>query len=229
MWAENGGINRGAAYIYERNEGGADNWGEAIKLQALDGASDDAFGHAVAISGHRLWCGAPYVDDVTASSGAAYRFDLELSVPEVDLYITVDNGISWVVPGDSVNYTIVVGNAGPSNVAGATVSDVFPADLTGVGWTCVGANGGICTASGSGDILETVDLPVGATVTYTATGICDLAATGLSLDNTAAVAGPVSVTELNSSDNTATDDDEIVRPGDLIFSDDSETGDVSAW
>jgi len=348
----------GAVYLFQRNIGGADNWGEMIKLQASDGALDDGFGHAVAISGHRLWCGAPYDDDVTASSGAAYRFDLQVAVPEADLSIsvddgvssvvaggttnyvievgnagpldvsgasvtdgfpavlactwscaatgagscaagpqagdiddsvdlpvgetltytavcaidpgatgtisntaavgppagigdpdptndsdtdidsvaaetdlniTLDNGLSWVVPGDVVTYAIVVSNPGPSTVPGATVSDVFPADLTGVNWTCVGANGGVCPASGSGTISETVDLPVGATVTFTATGTCDLAPVGLRLENTVTVAGPVSVTELDPSDNTATDDDAIVWPGDIIFSDDFETGDVSAW
>ena len=49
----------GAVYLYERNTGGADNWGELIKLEASDGALDDSFGQAVALSGHRLWCGAP--------------------------------------------------------------------------------------------------------------------------------------------------------------------------
>ena len=311
-----------------------------------------------AISGHRLWCGAPYDDDVTASSGAAYRFDLQAVLPEADLSITVDDGSTTAVPGatttytievgnagpldvsgasvtddfpaglacnwscvatgaasctagpqagniddlvdlpvgdtltytalcaidpgatgsisntaavgspagiddpnpannsdtdvdtlaaeadlsitvdngtqlvvlgDLVTYTIVVSNPGPSLVPGATVSDVFQTDLTGVAWTCVGSNGGSCTANGSGDIAELVDLPVGATVTFIATGTCDPGAPGTRLTNTATVTTPVSVTELDPSDNTATDDDEIVRPEDIIFSDGFESGNTDAW
>ena len=48
------------------------------------------------------------------------------------------------------------------------MADTFPAVLT-CTWTCVGAGGGTCTASGSGNINDTVNLPAGGSVTYTAT------------------------------------------------------------
>ena len=67
-----------------------------------------------------------------------------------------------------MTYTITASNAGPDPVTGGTVADTFPAVLT-CTWTCVGAGGGTCTASGSGNINDTVNLPVGASVTYTAT------------------------------------------------------------
>ena len=41
---------RGAAYVYSRNQGGADNWGEVKKLTASDGAADDNFGCSVSIN-----------------------------------------------------------------------------------------------------------------------------------------------------------------------------------
>ena len=66
-----------------------------------------------------------------------------------------------------MTYTITASNAGPSNATGATVADTFPASLTAT-WTCVGAGGGTCTASGSGNINDTVNLPAGGSVTYTA-------------------------------------------------------------
>ena len=34
QWADSGGENRGAAYVFERNQGGADNWGEVAILAA---------------------------------------------------------------------------------------------------------------------------------------------------------------------------------------------------
>ena len=45
---------------------------------------------------------------------------------------------------------------------GATVVDTFPASLT-CTWTCVGAGGGTCTAAGSGNLNDTVNLPKGGT------------------------------------------------------------------
>ena len=41
----------GAAYVYERNLGGSDAWGERKKLLAFDASVGDRFGKAVSISG----------------------------------------------------------------------------------------------------------------------------------------------------------------------------------
>ena len=81
--------------------------------------------------------------------------------PAADLSITKDDGQTEAVAGQPVTYTITVGNAGPSDAVAATVSDVFPAELTSCSWTCVGTGGGTCTAGpAAGDISDTVDLPV---------------------------------------------------------------------
>src|SRR6185436_1996956 len=84
-----------------------------------------------------------------------------------DLSITKTDGVVTAVPGGSVTYTITASNAGIDPVTGATVADTFPAILS-CTWTCVGAGGGTCTAAGSGNVSDTVNLPVGGSVTYTA-------------------------------------------------------------
>ena len=124
--------------------------------------------------------------------------------PSADLSITKTDGVTTVTPGGSVMYTIVASNAGPSNVTGATVSDTLPASLTGATWTCVGAGGGTCTASGSGNISGTVNLPVGGSVTYTVTATVSASASG-SLSNTATVSAPGGVTDPTPGNNSATD------------------------
>jgi uncharacterized repeat protein (TIGR01451 family) len=127
-----------------------------------------------------------------------------------DLSITKTDGQATAVPGQPVTYTIVASNAGPTAVTSATVSDTVPAALVAPTWTCVGAGGGICSATGGGDINDIVDLPVGASVTYALTGTIHALATG-SLGNTATVTAPASVTDPNPADNSATDTD--VLPG----------------
>jgi spore coat protein U-like protein len=67
-----GGQRRGAAYIFQRNQGGTDNWGEVKQLIAADGAADDAFGYSVAISGDVVVVGAYYAGNI--QQGAAYVF-----------------------------------------------------------------------------------------------------------------------------------------------------------
>ena len=80
-----------------------------------------------------------------------------------DLSITKTDGVATATAGGSVTYTITASNAGPSTATGATVADTFPASLT-CTWTCVGAGGGTCTAAGSGNINNTVNLPAGGSV-----------------------------------------------------------------
>jgi hypothetical protein len=72
---ENGsGTNQGAAYVFYRNQGGADNWGQVKKLTAADKADDDSFGYAVAIAGETLIVGADREDGAGTDRGAAYIF-----------------------------------------------------------------------------------------------------------------------------------------------------------
>src|SRR4029077_16335397 len=61
----------GAAYIFERNRGGVDNWGQVKELTASDAAQGDAFGKEVAINGDTVIVGAPFKN---SSTGAAYIF-----------------------------------------------------------------------------------------------------------------------------------------------------------
>ena len=64
----------GSAYVFNKIQGGADNWGWVTKLAASDGASGDRFGYSVAVSGDYALVGAPEDDDNGDSSGSAYIF-----------------------------------------------------------------------------------------------------------------------------------------------------------
>lgn len=126
---------------------------------------------------------------------------------QAELSVTVTDGLSAVVAGEQVTYTITVANAGPDSVSGATVNDAFPVGLT-CTWTCVGANGGVCAANGSGAILDTVTLPTGGSVTYTA--VCAVAAGVIgTVGNTASVTAPSGVVDATPGDDSATDTDTV--------------------
>ena len=70
-----GGSNAGAAYVFQRNEGGADNWGEVTKLTASDAGAGDLFGYSVAVSGDTAIVGAYQEDAGGTDAGAAYVFE----------------------------------------------------------------------------------------------------------------------------------------------------------
>ncbi len=136
-----------------------------------------------------------------------------------DLAITKTDGLTNATPGQAITYTIVASNAGPSASPVNTVTDTFPAALTGVTWTCAGTGGGTCTAAGSGNISDGVNLPNGAAVTYTVNATISNAFTG-TLANTATVAigappapnGLPTVTDPNLANNTATDTTNVASP-----------------
>jgi FG-GAP repeat len=73
-WAAGGGTERGQAYLFARNEGGTNNWGEVQRLRASDGSNEDWFGTAIAIDGLYLLVGATGEDGAGADRGAAYLF-----------------------------------------------------------------------------------------------------------------------------------------------------------
>ncbi|HEV7763893.1 MAG TPA: hypothetical protein VGQ76_02725, partial [Thermoanaerobaculia bacterium] len=148
-----------------------------------------------------------------SNSGNNSAADNDTVTAEADLSITKTDGVTTVTAGGSATYTITASNAGPSNATGATVADTFPASLT-CTWTCLGAGGGTCTGAGSGNINDTVNLPSGGSVTYTASCTISGAATG-SLSNTATVTVPAGVTEADSGNNSATDTDTIGASADL--------------
>ncbi len=70
-----GVANTGAAYVFARNQGGTNNWGQVTKLTASNAAANDAFGRAVAIDGDTIAVGAPLGDDTVADVGAVYLFE----------------------------------------------------------------------------------------------------------------------------------------------------------
>jgi uncharacterized repeat protein (TIGR01451 family) len=153
------------------------------------------------------------VTDATPGNNSATDSDtLDASA---DLAITKTDGVTSATPGGSVTYTITTSNAGPSNAPGAMVADTFPASLT-CTWTCVGAGGGTCTASGSGNINDTVNLPSGGSTIHTASCTISAAATG-SLVNTATVNAPGGVTDPTPGNNSATDTDSLGASADLAI------------
>jgi hypothetical protein len=70
-----GASSGGAAYVFERNAGGPNHWGQTAKLVACAPGVEDFFGATVAISGEIILVGAPYRDSPNGvDSGAVYAF-----------------------------------------------------------------------------------------------------------------------------------------------------------
>ena len=145
-----------------------------------------------------------------------------------DLKVTVTDSKNAIAAGQKDTYSIKVTNVGPSNTSGATVTDVFPGIFTGVTFTAIqtgGASG--FTASGAGNINDTVIMPTGSVITYKASGKLRSDATG-TLSNTATVTASSEVPDPNTANNTAADSDNITFSADFrVTVNDSKTAAVA--
>ncbi|MBK8557840.1 MAG: T9SS type A sorting domain-containing protein [Lewinellaceae bacterium] len=68
------GADAGAAMVFERNSGGANNWGYTSLLVNPDGAPGDKFGSSVGISNNYAVVGAPGDSPFGSHSGSAFVF-----------------------------------------------------------------------------------------------------------------------------------------------------------
>ena len=130
-----------------------------------------------------------------------------------DLAITKTDGVTTATPGGSVTYTITASNAGPERRDRRRRWRTPSRPSLTCTWTCVGAGGGTCTAAGSGNINDTVNLPAGGSVTYTAS--CTIARVGdrHAVQHRDGQRRPAGVTDPNPANNSATDTDTLTRVG----------------
>ncbi len=148
--------------------------------------------------------------------------------PTADLAISKTDGLSVVVPPDSLTYTIEVHNAGPSDVTAAEVTDLFPGELSSVQWSCVAGLGASCAAAGAGDIVEQVDLDAGTSLVFTASALVEDGAPAM-LVNLATVEAPAGVDDPVEGNDEASDETELAEEETIVLIDGFESGDTSQW
>ncbi len=177
-WGEDsGGSYAGAAYVYARNQGGADNWGQVTKLTASDAQANDRFGISVSISDEVLLIGAHQEDSGGNNAGAAYVY-LE---PPLGILKSVTPGA--VTGGDTVTYTIQLAAASYATVTNVVITDIVPLSLT---VQSIVSSGLTITDTGAIPpyVWQVQDLSPGDSGTITLTALVDQDAPGGVVTNT---------------------------------------------
>ncbi|MBX3745654.1 MAG: tandem-95 repeat protein [Verrucomicrobiae bacterium] len=79
---DEGGNNRGGAYLYRRDLGGTGNWGQVRKLLGPDALNNDEFGRSVSISENVALIGMPFAGQSNQSRwGVAFSFGRDKDGP----------------------------------------------------------------------------------------------------------------------------------------------------
>lgn len=132
----------GKAYVFGRNTGGGENWGQAGILAPSDGTSEDFFGSSVATDGSSVVVGAVRQN---ASTGAAYVYvgnaapiarchDVTISAGADCLAAaSIDNGSYDPDPGDAI--TLIQSPTGPYPI-GRTLVTLTVTDPQGASLSC---------------------------------------------------------------------------------------------
>ncbi len=132
----------------------------------------------------------------------------------VDLAVSVTDGVSQINAGETTIYSIVVNNLGPSDEPAAAFGTTVPTNAT-CTYTSAAAGGATGnTAAGAGAVADTLSLPTGASITYTASCAVPSSATG-SLTYSAVVTKSAGVNETVTVNNTASDSTTIAQSADL--------------
>ncbi|MEI6411653.1 MAG: HYR domain-containing protein [Bacteroidota bacterium] len=147
------GDNSGAAYMFYRNQGGADQWGQVAKLKATTGAADDNFGVSVDLDGDRAIVGANGVDGLYQNAGAAYIFGRNQFGPDAWGQIA---RIRANQAGENDNFGGSVGISGPWAIVGADRNDLKGTDAGAVFVFSQNKNG-IANSWGQSQIIFDVD------------------------------------------------------------------------
>ena len=181
------------------------------QVLGLGGVSDVALAH----DGARVY-------SVSAGDDALDTFDRASADGALDYVFSMFDGLGGIAPGETVTYRIQVRNDGPSDTRGRVI-DNFPDAFDSASWTCSASGSAACPASGNGNLDVVVDLPVGSSVLFLASGVIGENASG-HLVNTATVSAMDAI-DPDETDNSATDGDTVLSPAtDLVVTvDDGQT------
>jgi uncharacterized repeat protein (TIGR01451 family) len=153
----------------------------------------------------------------TSSDTESHTVNSAIPASNADLDVSITDGVTTYNQGGITTYIIEVTNNGPHDVSGASFSDNKPAQVDSWTWTCAADVGASCLVgpyATSNDFSDTVNIPAGKSIVYSAVAHINSGATG-SIVNSAIITPPGSTPDPIMGNNTATDTNtlSLVIPG----------------
>jgi hypothetical protein len=154
-------FDRGVAYIFKRDQGGADNWGQLNIIAASDIYGGEQFGASVAIWDTCAIVGAPYCDETTLLGGtklkvgAAYLF-MTPSIPDVQASSITFSAVqttqltaSWI-KGNGTGRIVFVKQTSSADTASPVGGATYTANTVFGSGTQIGTSGWYCVYKDTG-------------------------------------------------------------------------------
>ncbi|MFJ8433914.1 hypothetical protein ACIQ9P_21700 [Kitasatospora sp. NPDC094019] len=127
--------------------------------------------------------------DPTATAHTAVASPSADPTPQANLTIAKALVTNPVVPGQQIQWRVTVTNRGPSRARNVVVTDTVPAMVNNASMTS-DADGSACPVTGGTATCPAVEIPAGASVSYTVTGTLDPAATSTPVNVAVVTGGP---------------------------------------
>lgn len=168
----------------------------------------------VLLAAAALAAGVAHAQSASGDSGAG---DDTVQLPPADVSVTLTDGLTTVMPGQIVRWTLTVNNVGINGLAGVVVTTALSANLSEITWTCRASTGSQCTSNGFGEVTDSIDIASRGSVSYRITATVAANATG-TVSVSVSAATPAGYIDLTPDNNRATDTDNVFDE-ELIFSD----------
>lgn len=140
-----------------------------------------------------------------------------------DLSVTLSNYESKLSLNQNTIYEMTLTNLGDLAISNAVISSSMSVNLDNITWQCQAFNGASCPqASGVENINVSIDLPIGSSMTYLISAQV-IGLFGDMVSNTVTITMPNGVTDIDLSNNNASDNDMVL---DLIYMNGFEVIDV---
>ena len=168
---------------------------------------------------------------VNGDDFASTQFTVRECRPQADPQVSKSNGVSTVTALTQTTYTVVVSNPGPGDAGGTLVRDPAAIGLQKDSISCSASAGAQCplvtTISGiEGAGLVIAQLSAGHTVTFTI--VATVQALNGSVTNAVSLTIPPDVIDSNTSNNSASDNDNVLAVANLAITKTNNTNTLVA-
>ena len=143
---DDGAQDSGSAYIFTRANAV---WTQAAKLTAVDGASSDRFGRAVALDGDTAIVGATFADHAAPSAGSAYVFTASAGVWSLQATLVAPDGATgdWFANTVGIDGDVAFIGAALDDDAGSSSGSAYVFERIGAAW--IGSDQKVIAADGA--------------------------------------------------------------------------------